>query len=212
MILKVATCCESCAKTSRRILRLLGHESQHRSFADCGKDRVVEHPTESPSACMRRIILFYAEQMGAEGLGRKLLLNPPPAPQKTLEKQTVGTVTASHKCSSCKHFRVLSMPALQREAGSAEERLLCDLRQSVPQSGRVQLHMKNLCCPCLGDRDRGGGAKSPKIRRGVQNFEISGVPEFDPFLQRFHSKPTIWGSKVQAFQGRLSERVPPPPL
>ena len=41
--------------------------------------------------------LIYTEQMDAEGLGRKLLLTPPPRPPETPEKQTVGTVTASHK-------------------------------------------------------------------------------------------------------------------
>ena len=33
------------------------------------------------------------------------------------------------------------MPALQREAEWAEERLWGDLRQSVPQNGRVHLHI-----------------------------------------------------------------------
>ena len=33
------------------------------------------------------------------------------------------------------------MPALQREAAWAEERLLGDLRQSVLQNGRVHLHI-----------------------------------------------------------------------
>ena len=33
------------------------------------------------------------------------------------------------------------MPALQREAEWAEERLSGDLRQSVPQNGRVHLHI-----------------------------------------------------------------------
>ena len=31
-----------------------------------------------------------------------------------------------------------------------------------------------------------------------------------PFLQRFHRKCSIWESKVQAFQGQLSGRAPPP--
>ena len=53
------------------------------------------------------------------------------------------------------------------------------------------------------------GVKSPKII-GCENFEFSGVPEFDPFLQRFSRKASIWGSKVQTFQGQLSGRVPPP--
>ena len=33
------------------------------------------------------------------------------------------------------------MPALQREAAWAEERLLGDLQQSVPQNGRVHFHI-----------------------------------------------------------------------
>ena len=39
----------------------------------------------------------YTKQMNAEGLGRKLLLTPSRDPHRTPEKQTVGTVTASHK-------------------------------------------------------------------------------------------------------------------
>ena len=35
--------------------------------------------------------------MDAEGLGRKLLLTPTADPRRTPEKQTLGTVTASHK-------------------------------------------------------------------------------------------------------------------
>ena len=38
--------------------------------------------------------------MDAEGLGRKLLLTPSGDPRKAPEKQTVGTVTASHKMLS----------------------------------------------------------------------------------------------------------------
>ena len=80
--------------------------------------------------------------MDAEGLGRKLLLTPPPAdPWRTPEKQTVGTVTASHKMLTLQALRALSMRALQREAAWAEERFLGDLRQSVPQNGRVHLHI-----------------------------------------------------------------------
>ena len=37
------------------------------------------------------------EQMDAEGLGRKLLLTRSGDPRRTPEKQTAGTVTASHK-------------------------------------------------------------------------------------------------------------------
>ena len=58
---------------------------------------------------------FYTEQMDAEGLGRKLLLTPSGDPRKAPEKQTVGTVTASHKMltlqaplselSQCQHWK-----------------------------------------------------------------------------------------------------------
>ena len=72
-------------------------------------------------------------------MGRKLLLNPPPrqAPE-TSEKPTADTVTASH-----------NMLVLQREAAWAEERFLGDLRQSVPQNGRVHLHILELILPAL---------------------------------------------------------------
>ena len=86
-------------------------------------------------------LFFYTEQMDTKGLGRKLLLTPPPtlATPENPQKQVVGTVTASHACSIRKHFRALSMPALQREAAWAEERLLGDLRQSVPQNGHLHI-------------------------------------------------------------------------
>ena len=42
-------------------------------------------------------LFLYTEQMDAEGLGRKLLLTPSADPRTIPEKQTVGTVTASHK-------------------------------------------------------------------------------------------------------------------
>ena len=53
-----------------------------------------------------------------------------------------------------------------------------------------------------------GGVKSPIIRWG-ENFDLSGVSKFDPFLQSFYRKSSIWGSKVQAWQGQLSGRIPP---
>ena len=80
--------------------------------------------------------------MDAEGLGRKLLLIPSGDPHRSPEKQTAGTVAASHQMlSPCKHFRHLSMLALQRGAAWAEERLSGALWQSVPQNGRVHLHI-----------------------------------------------------------------------
>ena len=78
--------------------------------------------------------ILYTEQMDAEGLGRGLLLTPLGTPPKVPKKQTAGTVTASHNM-----LTLQAMPALQREALRAKERLLGDLRQSVPQNGRVHL-------------------------------------------------------------------------
>ena len=43
---------------------------------------------------------------------------------------------------------------------------------------------------------------------GGENFESPGAPENDPFLQRFDRKSSIWGSKVQVFEGQLSGRAP----
>ena len=71
---------------------------------------------------------------GRGGFGSRTGADPSwGTPPKVPKKQTVGTVTASHKMlTPCKHFRALSMLALQREAFWAKERLLGDLRQSVP--------------------------------------------------------------------------------
>ena len=43
------------------------------------------------------VCLINTKQMDAEGLGRKLLPTPSSDPRRAPEKQTVGTVTASHK-------------------------------------------------------------------------------------------------------------------
>ena len=79
--------------------------------------------------------------MDAEGLGRKLLLTPSGDPRRAPEKQTVGTVTASHK--------MLTLQALSSSlnAGTAKSgclgrgEALGALRQSVPQNSRVHLHI-----------------------------------------------------------------------
>ena len=78
--------------------------------------------------------------MDAEGLGRKLLLTPR-RPPETPEKQTVGTVTASRNMLTLQALSSSLNAVIAREAVWAEERLLGDLRQSVPQNGRVHLHI-----------------------------------------------------------------------
>ena len=82
--------------------------------------------------------------MDAEGLGRKLLLTPLGDPHRAPEKQTVGTVTASPKLLT---LHALSSPL---DAGAAKGGCLGRgeafraLRQSVPQNGRVHLHIIDL--------------------------------------------------------------------
>ena len=79
--------------------------------------------------------------MDAEGLGRKLLLIPSGDPRRAPEMQTMGTVTASHK--------MLTLQALSRSlhAGTAKggcqgrREAFWALWQSVPQNGRVHLHI-----------------------------------------------------------------------
>ena len=66
-------------------------------------------------------------------------------PRRAPEKQTVGTVTTSHKMLTLQALSSsLNAGALQREAALAEERLLGDLRQSVPQNGLVHQHTIDL--------------------------------------------------------------------
>ena len=52
--------------------------------------------------------------MDAEGLGRKLLLTPPLATPNSPEKQTVGTVTVSHK------MLTLQAPSSSLNAGTGK--------------------------------------------------------------------------------------------
>ena len=59
----------------------------------------------------------------------------------------MDTGTASHKVLTLEVLSSLSMLALQREAASAEERLLGHLRQSVPQNGRVHLQIIDQTIP-----------------------------------------------------------------
>ena len=55
--------------------------------------------------------------MDAEGLGGKLLLTPPWRPPTTPEKQTLGTVTASHK--------ILTLQALSSSVNAGTEKRGC---------------------------------------------------------------------------------------
>ena len=62
----------------------------------------------------------------------------------------------------------------------------------------------------VGDRDRGGSnLRTPE--EGGENFEFSGVPEFDPFLQRFYRKPLNEGVKSPSFPRATFGASSPPP-
>ena len=79
-------------------------------------------------------------------MGRKLLLTPSGDPRRAL-KHTVGTVTESQKMLT---LQALSSSLIAGTAKGgpawAEERLLGALRQSVPQNGRVHLHITEMGC------------------------------------------------------------------
>ena len=79
--------------------------------------------------------------MDAEGLGRKLLLTPSGDPRRAPEKQAVGTVTASHQMLTLQALSSSHNAGAAKRGHRAEERLLGALRQSVPQNGRVHLHI-----------------------------------------------------------------------
>ena len=87
---------------------------------------------------------------------------PPLATRGTPEKQTAGTVTASHKMltpastferSHCRHCKE-RLPGPRRG-------LLGDLRQSVPQNGRVHLHIVDFTFKKMSFR---GAFKTPSLR------------------------------------------------
>ena len=110
---------------------------------------------------------FYTEQMDAEGLGRGLLLTRLGTPQKSLKSRL--QVLWRHLTKwPCKHFRALSMSALQREAFWAKERLLGDLRQPVPPNGRVHLLGVDHCV--RGDLMR--GPQSWSMERNKMNSKM----------------------------------------
>ena len=72
---------------------------------------------------------IYAEQMDAEGLGRKLLLTPSGDPRRIPEKQTMGAVTVSHK-----------MLTLQALSDGREEAFGCPPAVCPPERPRPFTH------------------------------------------------------------------------
>ena len=81
------------------------------------------------------------EQMDAEGLGLQTAAYPPATPGEPPWKADCGYCDSiSKNADPVSTFELFSMPALQREAAWAEERLLGDLWQSVHQNGRIHLN------------------------------------------------------------------------
>ena len=102
--------------------------------ADCG---LGLHSLQRFSGMFSGVALDQAN--GPRGFGSQTAADPRRAP----EKQTVGTVTESHKMLT---LQALSSSLMHCKGGGAwaAERLLGALRQSVRQSGRVHLHIIEL--------------------------------------------------------------------
>ena len=97
------------------------------------------------------------------------------------------------KCSPCKHFRALSMPALQREAASAKERFLGHLCQSVPQNGCVIV--EGFKRGILFLRRRGESQQSRGLRIQVAVVKL-------PLISRDEECSSPWeGSKTKSRSG-----------
>ena len=86
--------------------------------------------------------------MDTEGLGRKLLLTPrwwPPQSPWKADRGYCDSIsqnanpTSTFELSRCRQCKV--------RAACAEERFLGALRQSVPQNGRVHLHIIEIALP-----------------------------------------------------------------
>ena len=81
--------------------------------------------------------------MDAEGLGRKLLLTPSDDPRRAPEKQTVGTVTASHKMLTLQALSSSLNTATAKGAAWAEERLFgCPPAVCPPKRPRPFAHYR----------------------------------------------------------------------
>ena len=74
-------------------------------------------------------------------MGRKLVLTLSGDPRRAPEKQSVGTVTASHNMVTLQALSSsLDAGTAKRDCLGRGEAFGYALRQSVPQNGRVHLH------------------------------------------------------------------------
>ena len=127
--------------------------------------------------------------------------------------QTVGTVTASHKMLSLQALSSSLNAALQREAAWAEERFFGDLRQSVPQNGRVHLHIIEKKCP--NDVLEWVPAAGKALRGGKESLQRADAIKKLPSAREYiHFKfLTIWATPPVrlGLSGRNSGKIPERP-
>ena len=95
---------------------------------------------------------------------------------------------------------------------SAKDQAPMFRKQQRPHVSKKHLTLSTRDLPkkFIGDRER--EVKSPKMSGGGGwTFWISSQVSLTltPFPQRFYRKSLIWRSKVQVFEGQLSEWVPP---
>ena len=90
--------------------------------------------------------------MDAEDLGRKLLLTPSGDPRRTPEKQTAGTVTASHKIltlqalSSSRSASTAKRGCLSREKAFGSPPAVCAPERQRPFAPYRHLWTVTVCC------------------------------------------------------------------
>ena len=86
--------------------------------------------------------LFRANGRG--GFGSETAVDPPDDPRKPLNSRLWVLLTASHKILTLQAVSSSLNAGTAKRGEWAEERLSGDLRQSVPQNGRVHLHILEL--------------------------------------------------------------------
>ena len=128
---------------------------------------------------------------GRGGFGSQTAAGPPLiTPAEPLKSRPCVLWQHLTKCKPCKHVRALSIPALQRGAAWAEERLLGFLRQSVPQNGRVRLHSIDLGVSETGSAKTGSAIDVRIDDAGsILKFRIGVSPGFSAVAS--HLRPSL---------------------
>ena len=101
-----------CQPGRRKLWFFIFRDPKHRHEGTFAKTTLFTKPRLFLSSRVFHNLSSNIEQMDAEDLGRKLLLTPSSEPLRSPKKQTVGTVTASHKMLILQPLRALSMLAL----------------------------------------------------------------------------------------------------